>query len=78
MCEKTEVDDDVIECWCGAQGTYEELFNDWALSDCGGSGFRFCYCGGDLCVCHNHGEVECDCERCDEDCWADDYDDFEE
>jgi hypothetical protein len=26
-----------------------------------------CRCGGDLCVCHNHGSVECDgCIDCDE------------
>lgn len=32
---------------------------------CGGSGTLACYCGGDACQCHNHGEVECDgCEEC--------------
>ena len=33
---------------------------------CGGLGVFECLCGGDQCVCHNHGEVECpgcaDCE----------------
>lgn len=28
----------------------------------------YCICGGDFCVCHNHGEVECDgCEDCEDD-----------
>ena len=32
---------------------------------CGGSGWMSCYCGGDLCVCGNGGEIECDgCEDC--------------
>ena len=32
---------------------------------CGGMGVLYCHCGGDLCVCHNHGEVECfGCEDC--------------
>lgn len=32
---------------------------------CGGSGYINCYCGGDLCVCANGGEIECDgCEDC--------------
>lgn len=38
---------------------------------CGGTGYLNCYCGGDLCVCGNFGEVECpgcpDCEGMDED-----------
>lgn len=33
---------------------------------CGGHGYTRCYCGGDLCVCGNDGEIECygccDCE----------------
>lgn len=23
-----EIDDEVITCWCGARGTYDELFDD--------------------------------------------------
>lgn len=63
---------ETIRCWCGAQGTPAELFNFDHLSEtCGGLGELHCYCGGDLCVCHNHGEVECDgCADCeDEDPW---------
>ena len=43
--------DAILTCWC---------------ETCGGSGRRDCYCGGDLCVCHLHGGIECDgCEDCD-------------
>lgn len=61
-----------ITCWCGAVGTPEELCQDEFLESlCGGDRVLYCYCGGDLCVCHNHGEVECpgcvDCEPDDED-----------
>lgn len=44
---------------------------------CGGHRYMRCYCGGDLCVCGNGGEIECmgceDCEPCDGD-----YDDESE
>lgn len=44
---------------------------------CGGHGYIRCRCGGDLCVCGNHGEI--DCMGCD-DCDPDDYepDDYED
>ncbi len=65
MHEKVETDEDTFECWCGAKGKYEEMFAPMP-SRCGGSGYMECECGGDLCVCHNHGEMECfgcpDCE----------------
>lgn len=70
-----EIETDIIECWCGAKGTYEELFDDDFLDDgCSGTGMLQCYCGGDLCVCHNHGETDCpgcpDCEpEFDDDDW---------
>ncbi len=53
-------------CFCGAHGTFEELHDmDGLDKKCGGTGMLYCYCGGDLCVCHNHGEVECfGCEDC--------------
>lgn len=59
-------DDDVFECWCGARGTYEELFDDSTLEEtCGGLGTLHCHCGGDLCICHHHGSTECPgCEQC--------------
>ena len=74
-----EEDDEIIECWCGAKGTADQLFDDYVLVDsCGGSGTIHCYCGGDFCVCHNHGEIECpgcpDCERDDDDYYPDDND----
>lgn len=73
-------DGEQIECWCGAKGTYEELFDDDFPERCGGMGIVDCRCGGDLCVCHNHGEVECpgcpDCEDHDEDPYDDLCDEF--
>lgn len=65
--EPNIVSDDVIKCWCGAVGTYDDLFaDDFGSWNCGGSGFLQCECGGDFCVCHHHGgEVECPgCEEC--------------
>lgn len=68
-------DDEIITCWCGEKGTYDELFDDIGLDEgCGGSGFVYCYCGGDLCVCHHHGQ-EVECPGC-EDCVPDDEDDY--
>lgn len=70
-----------ITCWCGAKGTYDELFDDSGLENCcGGTGFVNCECGGDICVCHHHGEAECpgclDCEDAEDGGWDDhDYDD---
>ena len=62
------------ECWCGATDGW---FSEAGLEEtCGDSGVLNCFCGGDLCVCHNHGEVECPgCEECggDDEAW-DDYD----
>lgn len=53
-------DDDLMQCWCGAQGAYEDLFNDAFLDrTCGGTESLNCYCGGDLCVCHHHGSTDC-------------------
>jgi hypothetical protein len=41
---------------------------------CGGTGTLHCDCGGDFCVCHHHGSIDCDgCE----DCEADEDDDYE-
>lgn len=64
-----------IQCWCGARGTFDSLFSSDSLGRCHGTGMLECYCGGDLCVCHNHGEV--DCPGCD-DCEADDGNDFDD
>lgn len=73
--EASELDEGLIRCWCGAVGTVSELFDSEVYEQsCGGSGYLYCECGGDFCVCHHHGEVECDgCEDCSFD--DDDYDD---
>jgi hypothetical protein len=71
--------DEIITCWCGERGTYEELFDDDVPDTCGGLGVLHCSCGGDsgFCVCHNHGEMECPgCEDCESDGSAD-FDDGE-
>lgn len=82
--DEGQFDDDLgpIRCWCGAEGLYSELFDTEQLEEsCGGGGVLYCYCGGDQCVCHNHGEVPCEgCEDC-EDCDPlddDDYADYDE
>lgn len=86
--EHDDVDDGRFECWCGVAGTFDELFDESGLPPdgrCGGLGVLFCECGGDgICVCHFHGQTDCDgCEDCDADDdfdhvadpWADDIDD---
>ncbi len=68
----------MFKCWCGAEGAFDEMFAD-GPSSCGGLGYNACMCGGDFCVCHNHGTIECfgcwDCEPPDIE-W-DDEDDYE-
>lgn len=70
------MDRENITCWCGATGAYADLFDDSYLAEaCGGQGYLDCYCGGDQCVCHNHGGIDCDgCEDCEGDEWDDDDD----
>lgn len=51
-------------CWCGVGNPH---YSDDLEDRCGGTGTLRCRCGGDFCVCHNHGEVDCDgCEDCDD------------
>jgi len=75
MCNDTpepspeELDEDldggeIIQCWCGARGTFDELFGELDQG-CGGTGHVYCYCGGDICVCHYHGQEQ-ECPGCDE------------
>jgi hypothetical protein len=65
------VDEPDDRCWCGEPNP---LYSDDLDEACGGTGERRCYCGGDVCVCHNHGAVECTgCWDCDGD--PDDEDD---
>lgn len=63
-----------VVCWCGVKNPY---FSDEPYSGtCGGNGTLDCHCGGDLCVCHNHGEVECyGCADCSP--WDDDEDGYD-
>lgn len=55
-----------MKCWCGAKGSYEDLFDQSGLEEsCAGTGLLSCFCGGDLCVCHHHGSAECPgCDDC--------------
>lgn len=49
-------------CWCGVENPF---FAPFPYKRCNGNPVIDCHCGGDLCVCHNHGEVECPgCEDC--------------
>ncbi|MAT84079.1 MAG: hypothetical protein CMD39_07290 [Gammaproteobacteria bacterium] len=65
----------VPPCWCGEEAPHCD--DDPYSRTCGGTGTLYCYCGGDQCVCHNHGEVDCpgcgDCAGEDEP-WSDDDD----
>lgn len=71
MADDTHVDDEIITCWCGVKGKYDELFDDECYDrGCGGTGTLYCECGGDICVCHHHGQdIECpgcgDCQDAD-------------
>lgn len=57
--------DEPITCWCGTSNAYFADEDDGLDATCGGSGSLECYCGGDQCVCHNHGQIECPgCEDC--------------
>jgi hypothetical protein len=55
---------ETFKCWCGDRVTDADF--EPINGGCGGIGTLYCDCGGDFCVCHNHGEVQCDgCEDCD-------------
>jgi hypothetical protein len=58
----------VMPCWCGVSRAWFALPPEGET--CGGLRIINCECGGDQCVCHNHGEMECPgCEDCDEEDW---------
>lgn len=77
MGDDIDEDDEIITCWCGAKGTADDLFDDAVYEEsCGGTRHLHCYCGGDLCVCHHHGQ-EIECPGCD-DCGGGDDDDFDD
>lgn len=48
-----------MACWCGERRPYYETASALLSSSCAGTGELDCLCGGDQCVCHNHGTVEC-------------------
>jgi hypothetical protein len=61
-----------LPCWCGAKNPYFAPMP----AGCGGTGIAQCLCGGDTCVCHNHGEVECPgCGACGDEELDFDFDD---
>jgi len=63
---KPESWDDIMDgpCWCGVENPH---YDDELEDRCGGTGVLHCHCGGDICICHWHGECECfGCEDCDE------------
>jgi len=66
-------------CWCGVRNPY---FAPVHHETCDGTGVLNCYCGGDQCVCHNHGEAECfgcaDCGRDDDQEFYDEQDEWNE
>lgn len=65
-----------MSCWCGEENPEYAATGPFGLDrTCGGSGALYCNCGGDLCVCHWHGEAECDgCEDCHPDFqWDDEW-----
>lgn len=48
-------------------------YADDEIYECNGLGYIECFCGGDLCVCDNYGEIPCGgCDACEP---GDDYDD---
>jgi hypothetical protein len=63
----------MVACWCGERRPY---FGPLPAR-CGGFGHSPCLCGGEGCVCHHHGDIECDgCEDCqpgDDDAMSDEY-----
>jgi len=57
-----EMEGFVSFCWCGER---EAWFSDLMQANCAGTGYLDCFCGGDFCVCHNHGGTECPgCDDC--------------
>lgn len=70
-----EEDDGLTLKECPACGMSPAWFSLEGLDEgCSGNGFVNCYCGGDQCVCHNHGEMECPgCDDCQEDADDDSY-----
>jgi len=72
-CSEVEIKN--APCWCGEENPEYADEADGLESRCGGTGHLNCYCGGDLCCCHHHGQAECfgcpDCEEEDDDDYYD-------
>lgn len=64
----------------GRRYWHADMPEDGLDQRCGGTGYLNCYCGGDLCICGNFGEVEClgcpDCKYEFEDREEEDYDEI--
>ena len=75
MNEQLEDSDDADGYYARDQNGEIHFFSYPDAGNCGGSGILHCYCGGDICVCGNQGEIEC--AGC-EDCELDEDDHFEE
>ena len=76
--DATDIDEE-FQCWCGEKGPYSEMCDSSVFAQgCGGTGMIYCECGGEFCVCHNHGEIECPgCEDCEgDDDFHDGMDDY--
>lgn len=61
LCEhcQVEVESDNYELEDGEFGEFEER---GYCDTCCNTGYLNCFCGGDICVCENHGEYPCpDC-----------------
>ncbi len=76
LSELNQIEADLLEefmpdrCWCGTKHPYFAPID----RGCGGTGIIDCHCGGDQCVCHWHGEIECDgCEDCRESGYDEEY-----
>ncbi len=51
----------MTRCWCGVDNPYYAPLERY----CGGMGLIECICGGEFCICHHHGVVECSgCSEC--------------
>lgn len=40
-----------------------DVDSEFACAKCDDTGWVPCRCGGDICVCDNHGEKRCSCGR---------------
>lgn len=72
-----EEEEPVGPCWCGEENP--AYLDDGLDASYGGSGVLRCRCGGDSCVCHHHGELEClGCDDCDGDPDGEDDEDLDD